>query len=977
MSLKTAIPFIGAAIAVGVLAAVTGGVSVGPTLLFAASIGYGAGLFLDSVIFKPKMVTSATQMPQIQFSTANEGAPVPVIFGTTRLPGNFTNFDPSKTVTTAITQTTKSGGKGHGGGSSSQTQTVGYIYSCPFEVGLCMGPIDGVGEIYTSPNAKKVRDLSSAVLGGGIISSTSGTNIVTGSGTSFMQLKPNDVLTTVSGDFFCTIQSIQSDYQVTTFETTDSTITNETYNISNVIIPITGFGGADYINLTLAGVNNEGGTLRVYQGNATQTRIGSGDPWGGDPSNSLNNRNVCFGVFTQGYQLGQEPVAKTYQIELQRMPKPVDQHGAAIPNFYTRGSYDGKHICFQDANPAAVIYEIMTNKIWGMRRDPATFDLASFAQASQSLALNNIGMSFALDSSQNLSAIIDTVKAHCSLSVYNTGTTVKCRWLYDNIGDSYSIKAKLTKSQLKNFKHSRIAWGQQTNEIRAQFVNRLAAYTNQVAHVQDLASIQATGYIISSEINLIGFSNPDISQRMLTRVLRDASYPQATMSFEMNRWDEKLEQFDLVELDWDEFTDDNVKTYIRIVSAEFMEDETGSISVTAMEDPVYVPTEETSPTLPQPVFAFQQIVPPGQAEISTVPSAVAAPNIAPVAGIELNCFASPLVPAAVFAAEKNEPYLASIDIQWSPLAANNFTDLGKYSCFAVTGKLTADYPVTKTFDRRTGMAGTITVLSDLANILGANLVQHDGDSFENLVSVNKCFVLVDQEIMQVGFAQSTGGNGVTLTNIARGCFSTAIQAHATGASFFYLPTLDTTNDIVDLNNMDDIALNGTPAVEFSAAGLANGLAPLVAIQVFINADQGVHYLANRPFAPGQYNKPTVTSGTPGSTAFLVNFKLRPRAITQGAGVDSFSIAMSRTGTPVDPYTEFRVQQFDSTGTQIGTAYDNLGPLATIIDSVADDATTGLVAIVGYTCQANAKTLKVFAVVNGWQSMVPTVISLGV
>ncbi len=981
--LRIAIPV---GLAIGSAALVATGV-FGPVgfigLATAAEIGLGAGLLIDTFLFKTKQVTT-NQAPQFQFASAQEGAPVTVIFGTTRIAGNFLRFDPTLTATEAITQ--KASGKGGGGGlfgGGSPPQTIGYRYRTPSEYGLCAGPIDGVGEIYTSPNTNKVRNLGQTTVGGGTITAVAGTNTITGSGTSFLaHCKQGGIImvgthdVTITNLTAYTIFQVNSDTSITTYESIILNFSAQLYTIRNVIVNITPFSGADYLNLPLSGVNSEGGTIRLYQGNATQTRITGSDPWA--TGDVMNYRYTCFAVFLSGYCVGQQPTMNTYQFELQRMPKCVDDNGNPISSIITRGSLDPNNICYQDANPAAILFEIYTNQIWGLRRKAAELDIPSFAQASAALAAANIGMSFAADSSQTFADVVNTIKQHCSCSVFDALTSVKCRWLYDTTGTAYKVSAQLTKSSLKDFQHSRKAWGTAINEIRGQFVNRTNYYVTEIVTVQDLASIQAAGTLRSGQINFIGFSNSDIAQRMIRRSLKETGYPQATVQFTMNHWDAYLEPYDLFALVWDDWTDLPYTSYYRVISVEYMEDAEGGIKVTAMEDMAYMPTTDTNPSLQIPTFPYLLFTPTGDSQTNLNPITTSnVPPITPVAGLEMNCYASPLVPRVAFAFEQLSGNVSGAQFAWSILAANNFTTLGVLPAFAVTGTLTSTYPVTRAFDRSTALLLSLTTLSDLATILGANLVINPSDSFESLIVTNKFFLLIDQEIMQVGYAQDMGSGNIKLTNIARGKYGTAIVSHATNAPIWFISALTFSNYTETLTGLDTEAVAGTPLVEFQAIGIANSMPSDAPVQVFVNADESVRYLANRPFAPSLKTSASVLSGTPGSTTFTVAFSLRPRCILTGAGTSTFLIEMQRTGSPVDALTEFRVQQFDIAGAQIGTGYDLLTPNQTLINSDANVSTTGLVAISGYVCQPACKTLKVFSVVNGWPCMVPLTVPLNV
>eukprot|EP01037_Dinobryon_pediforme_P018395 gene18394-18664_t len=97
------------------------------------------------------------QLAGLQLNTSTEGAPVPLAFGRARVGGQIiwaARFKESR-----IDQS-GGGGKSTGGGSSSGP-TYRYAYSLSFAVGLCEGPVDGIGRIWADG---KVLDVSRLTL---------------------------------------------------------------------------------------------------------------------------------------------------------------------------------------------------------------------------------------------------------------------------------------------------------------------------------------------------------------------------------------------------------------------------------------------------------------------------------------------------------------------------------------------------------------------------------------------------------------------------------------------------------------------------------------------------------------------------------------------------------------------------------------------------------------------------------------------
>ena len=98
------------------------------------------GGYIDSKLFGPHVSQEVGKMSDLQMQTASYGAPIPLIFGTCRSTGNVI----WSTKFVEHTKTKTQGGKGGGGGVTTTT----YSYTVSFAVGICQGPITGIGRVW-------------------------------------------------------------------------------------------------------------------------------------------------------------------------------------------------------------------------------------------------------------------------------------------------------------------------------------------------------------------------------------------------------------------------------------------------------------------------------------------------------------------------------------------------------------------------------------------------------------------------------------------------------------------------------------------------------------------------------------------------------------------------------------------------------------------------------------------------------------
>jgi len=628
--------------------------------------------------------------------------------------------------------------------------------------------------------------------------------------------------------------------------------------------PFTG----DYINLSLSGTNYESGPCRIYRGSSTQTRVASGDYYGA----GLNYRNLCFASY-YGYCVGNSPAAKTHLFELLRLPKCNRDNGTTVDELVTRGSLDTEHAAYYDANPAAILYEILTNKVWGRGASSDLIDEESFVMASSFFAENNIGMSFTIDQQTTIDQVRDIIKSHTGLISWWNGEKFKCRNLHDTSGN-YLPLVTLNASKISDLEFSRPTWESTINEVRGEFINR-DTWKSEIVITQDLASFQELGEIISKRITFTGFSNRDTCERQVQRVLRESTYPFGTYKFKMNQFNRVIEPGDVIRVIWDDFSDSRVTGYIRIVDIDDSEQSSEGVTFTALEE-FYLPaTTALNPIEEVPTPQILGIDTTSQGDVNHTEGGLTFKNIAPVRILEPNCYFNRSSNDALFllcSSQKGANYLSGVQIFWSLHGVNSWQAMGTLPCWAITGELTSAYAITRSIDRYTsGFTFTLTRPADAADMLSsASKVTSDSDSLENLLSGNTDLLLIGNEIMAVGRVQDLGGGTFRATNLVRGLFSTPTETHSIDDVFAFIPSYTQAAFAIAAG-----ALPINSELDFSFHDvIPSGVDPDGITDQLENGGM-ILELNKRPFAPVLWSKSG--SGT-------VTFKLRPRFRRTGAGI---------------------------------------------------------------------------------------------
>src|SRR5215469_9708717 len=96
----------------------------------------------------------------LQFQTSQHGGVIPLVYGTTRVSPNLIDYDDFK----ATPASGQGGvGKGGGGGKSGGQQ---YKYSASVIMGVCQGPIAGIGTVWWDKNIGALSSLPAAIYPG-------------------------------------------------------------------------------------------------------------------------------------------------------------------------------------------------------------------------------------------------------------------------------------------------------------------------------------------------------------------------------------------------------------------------------------------------------------------------------------------------------------------------------------------------------------------------------------------------------------------------------------------------------------------------------------------------------------------------------------------------------------------------------------------------------------------------------------------
>lgn len=252
-----------------------------------------------------------------------------------------------------------------------------------------------------------------------------------------------------------------------------------------------------------------------------------------------------------------------------------------------KGLPAGLSLIGPDANPAAIVYECLTNRRWGMGAAAGVIDYVSFTNAAETLLNEEFGLSLKwtkqADIESFVSEILDHVQAMLYLNPANGKLTLRLiRGDYDE-----DTLPELTDDNCVVTKFERKLWGETTNEIQVTWTNPENEQEETVI-CQDLANISIQGQIVSDSRNYYGVRNADLAMQLAARDLRTAGSPLAALEISVDRSAWNYKPGDALRLTYPDYGIDGL--VIRVNKIDYGKPEDRRIMISAMEDIFGLPT---------------------------------------------------------------------------------------------------------------------------------------------------------------------------------------------------------------------------------------------------------------------------------------------------------------------------------------------------------------------------------------------------
>lgn len=218
-------------------------------------------------------------------------------------------------------------------------------------------------------------------------------------------------------------------------------------------------------------------------------------------------------------------------------PPPISIIARRCPN--QLGLTGGRHNVNGDSNIACAVYEVMTNKMWGMKIPENKFDVDSFIACGNTLADEALGISMLVQTAMLGKDLVAEMLRHADGVVYAdpvTGlyTMTLAREIPEIEQDELLV---IDGSNIvpDSFEFSRSSWEMTKNTIIVQYTDRTTFETVPVQY-QELANIDVRGGMIDSEeFSYLGFSNATAAMNTAARVSKMKASPLVSAKMSVNR----------------------------------------------------------------------------------------------------------------------------------------------------------------------------------------------------------------------------------------------------------------------------------------------------------------------------------------------------------------------------------------------------------------------------------------------------------
>src|SRR5574343_198904 len=417
-------------------------------------------------------------------------------------------------------------------------------------------------------------------------------------------------------------------------------------------------------------------------------------------------------------------------------------------------------------NPAAIIYDLMTNDTYAAEFSADDINLTKFNEAADYWYEKGYALNFSITAQKDVDEVIEQVLAWVGGSWYQDSDGKYCLHAYDP--DDASVQS-FTEDDFVSFNITRKGWNDTYNDLRFNFIDRENHYVTKTYGLYDRANGMIVGKRTPRQLDLLAFVDKDAVSRRAWELLKINSYPGLRTTFTVTG--EKM--FPVF-----------VGCVITISNAEY-----GLSDVTFRVTKIDTPKIDEMKYQIEAEQMLEQVFDANYTPIWSVAPFWTLTDYTPLVMNHSAVYELPYTPftagAQVYAMlAAREGKETGCSIQTSLEAAANYVAQASMGIWSQYGVLKGAYAAGDTIDDATGFLYTPHI-NDL----------DPPDFTRTQLFQNLRFVKIDDEIMGFQYHTPEGSADYRVTGVVRGMFGTTIATHNNGAAVWIFYPVDNLREL--------------------------------------------------------------------------------------------------------------------------------------------------------------------------------------
>jgi len=423
----------------------------------------------------------------------------------------------------------------------------------------------------------------------------------------------------------------------------------------------------------------------------------------------------------------------------------------------------------QGSNPAAVIYDIMTDNFYGMSISPTKINMTKFNEAATFWYNEGYALNFGITKRSKFSSLLDIILNWTPCSFYMDEYGQYAIQVFDP--DQVEVST-LNENDFVEFAFQRETYASTVNEIRVKWTDPNNYFKERMDAIRNSANARMQGDIITKTIDLLGFNDATAISKRMWEMIKSTSYPPLRIEFTLGLKEaSKIYPGSCVVINHTNYGMANVKCRVMEVS-------TAKIS----EDKISYVVEQMVEALIDASFTdFIPITPSWEDPEDVEPEDVA---YARIFEMPWTTEAGTATTFALLAARAGQEEGAGVMFSSTGV---DYTIVQVMQRFAIHATLDEEYSEdTFMIDDDIGFLFTPYGIEIPSNI-----------SRENLFLYPR-YAIIGDEIMRYQLVEAEGVSSYRVTGVIRGCFNTPVATHAPGdVVWFFTPsTAENDNNIL-------------------------------------------------------------------------------------------------------------------------------------------------------------------------------------